>query len=271
MLSQQNRGFQYGDGLFETMVVEGSEILLWDYHFARLQRGLDQLGIELEQSHLVAELKTQLEAFPFGVLKLIVTRGHALRGYNPTRAGNTELFWQTNPLPQYPTEWFTHGVDVRVCDLTLARQPALAGIKHLNRLEQVLARGEWENPHIAEGLLFDQEGYLIEGTCSNIVVVKGQSMFTPKLSHCGVQGVMRDYLIQQVPHYDLTLREVPMKMEQLKAADEVFLCNSVFGIWPVTEIRDVKQYAFGGITRALQYKLHQTFPWMARLLEGVQS
>lgn len=143
---------------------------------------------------------------------------------------------------------------VRFCRTPLARQPALAGIKHLNRLEQVLARREWDDPAIAEGLLCDEHGQVIEGVMSNLFVVAQGRVLTPNLSECGVAGIMRAYLLAQSQALGFTSVVAPLSQAGLYEAEEVLLCNSVIGIWPVAQIdRDGQWHTLpvGPVTRHL--------------------
>jgi 4-amino-4-deoxychorismate lyase len=153
----------------------------------------------------------------------------------------------------YPREFASapnSGVCVRVCRQQLAEQPALAGMKHLNRLEQVLARAEWSDPQIAEGLMLDQRARLIEGTMSNIFLVRDGVVRTPQLHRCGVAGVMRQIVMEQL----VAVTETDLVLDDVIAADEVFLTNSVIGIWPVVRI-DCLHKSRGDVTIALQRSL----------------
>uniref|UniRef100_A0A8W7Q075 Aminodeoxychorismate lyase n=1 Tax=Anopheles coluzzii TaxID=1518534 RepID=A0A8W7Q075_ANOCL len=118
----------------------------------------------------------------------------------------------------------------------LACQPRLAGIKHLNRLENVLARSEWADPDIHEGLMLDTRGLLVEATMSNVYLVTGQQILTPRLDQNGVQGMLRDWLFAHAPQLGYQLSEAELAPAQLHAADAVFLSNSLIGLWPVANI-----------------------------------
>jgi 4-amino-4-deoxychorismate lyase len=147
------------------------------------------------------------------------------------------------------------GFKVRVCDLTLSSNPALAGLKHLNRLENILARAEWKN-EFAEGLLLDQTGHLIEATMSNIFLVKNRQLITPDLRGAGVAGVMRSAIMNRfAAALSLSVVTQNLTLDDLKTADEIFLCNSLIGIWPVISVDKMLSLKPGDITRQLQTRL----------------
>ncbi len=249
-LSIHDRGLHYGDGLFETMAVVNGALPLWERHMARLCSDASRLGIPPPDPALL-----QAEAAPLcagvsrGVLKIILTRGEG-RGYRiPQDATPTRILYRY-PWPAWPASYADHGVRARICDMRLASNPRLAGIKHLNRLEQVLARSEWQDEEITEGLLMDQAGHVIEGTQSNLFIVREGRLLTPLLSQCGVAGVMRDLIMAEAQRLAITCEERELRLAQVLEADEVFLCNSLMGIWPVRVIGEVT-YPDGEITRRL--------------------
>ncbi|WP_104205395.1 aminodeoxychorismate lyase [Billgrantia saliphila] len=249
-----DRGLAYGDGLFETVLVRDGAALLWGEHLARLSRGSRALGIPMP---LAGELeRLPLLAGPgLHVLKLVLTRGSGGRGYLPPSAPTPRLVWQLAPFHPQPQHWQA-GVRVRHCRLRLAIQPALAGIKHLNRLENVLARSEWSDPDVAEGLLCDGRGRLIEATCMNLFWQRKGRLETPRLEGCGVAGTLREALLER-----LSMTEVEAGPEALIEAEAVWLGNSVQGLWPLSQLDDAdgtpcKYWAVGDIHRALQAEAH---------------
>src|SRR6266566_8654486 len=177
-VSVHDRGFQYGDGAFETIAVYRGEPLLWDRHIVRLERGLARLGIASPATNV---LRTEAERLCHGVaravLKLVVTRGVGGRGYAAVATLDATRVLILNPWPDYPAAFTTEGVAVRLCSTILGRNPRLAGIKHMGRLEQVLARAELGAEH-AEGLVCDADGDVIEATMSNVFAVIGGSLVT---------------------------------------------------------------------------------------------
>ena len=143
-----------------------------------------------------------------------------------------------HPWPDYPRSWYEQGITVRLCDTRLARQPRLAGIKHLNRLEQVLARAEWDDPSVAEGLMRDDEGYVISGTQTNLFALQGKELFTPDLSHAGIAGVVRGLILESAGDFRLIPRIRRLCIDDLKQADALFVTNSVMGLCPVERFEE---------------------------------
>src|SRR5690606_13424665 len=147
-----------GDGVFETLAVRDGRCEFWDRHLQRLTRGCEALRLPAPRpDQLGEEAGSLVRDVRQGVLKIIVTRGSGGRGYRPSREAVPTRILMLSEWPVYPDDWHESGVAVRLCEQRLGSQPALAGIKHLNRLEQVLARMEWDDTDIAEGLLCDQQ------------------------------------------------------------------------------------------------------------------
>lgn len=225
-----DRGLMYGDGVFRTLLIRAGQPFCRQRQFAKLQADCQALKIECPDfATLGQELALIGAAEPDCVAKIIVTRGTGLRGYAPNSGAAPTRIVMSSPLPDYPDAYFTEGVALHVCDLQLPRQPRLAGIKHLNRLENVLARMEWDDPAIAEGLLLDTAGNVIEGTMSNLFMLKDGTLHTPDLSHSGVAGVTRDRIMALAPVLDLKLAVRDYTLDFLLQADELVLCNSVMG------------------------------------------
>lgn len=253
-LSVHDRGLAYGDGLFETIRVRSARPQLFERHLQRLQEGCQRLGLACDLSALSAEILTFSAVLGDGVAKLIITRGEGERGYAISRSSAPRRVLLGSPAPAYPTENAEYGVRLFACATRLADQPLLAGLKHLNRLEQVLARAEWQDPTFAEGLMKDASGRVIEGVFSNIFLVSNGRLLTPSLHRCGVAGVMRAEIIEQARQLQLAVDVQDIAFEQLLHADEVFLCNSLFGIWPVRGLME-HVWSAGPLTRKLQGRL----------------
>jgi 4-amino-4-deoxychorismate lyase len=252
ILSVADRSVQYGDGLFETLRVEQGRPLHLLRHLARLRAGCARLHIGgLAWDALCAEIGAASAHVDAAVLKVIITRGHGARGYGFAPGQQPTRILALSPLPQRSEDAATSGIRIRVCSTRLASQPALAGIKHLNRLEQVLARAEWQDPAISEGLMLDYAGSLVEGTMSNLFLVRGGRLMTPRLSECGVAGVMRSVILDCAARQGIPGDIVRLTLDDARDADEVFVSNSVIGIWPVAAIEGIGQYRVGGITRSL--------------------
>ncbi len=250
-----DRGAAYGDGLFETVLVRDGRPRLWDEHLARLARGCHVLGLPLPAEHRLAA--PLAEAPPgLAVLKLMLTRGSGGRGYRAPATPEPRLRWQLAPFTPAVARW-QEGVRVRHCALRLGIQPRLAGLKHLNRLENVLARAEWDDDEVAEGLLCDSDGRLVEATAMNLFWRRAGLLETPRLDRCGVAGTLREALIER-----LEVREVDILPEALEAAEAVWLGNSVQGVWPVTRLDDATgrpllRWRLSASHRAFQAEAHR--------------
>jgi len=232
-LSLNDRGLNYGHGLFETMRLSAGQLPLWSYHRQRLSRGADRLGIALDASRLDIYLQQALEAFPAdGMLKLVLTAGVGPRGYR-YQGLSASYVLQYFPLPSMVE---STAVRLQLCEYALPHNARLAGIKHLNRLDQVLAAAELDEGF--DGLLQDVEGNVVEALSRNIFLFDGQRWITPALKLCGVAGVMRRLLCDDIiPGLGQEVAILPVDLASLVNAREVFLCNSVRGIQPVRELQ----------------------------------
>ena len=258
-----DRGLAYGDGVFETMRYSEARIPLLERHMERLDSSCRRLAIPVD----LDQIRGEIEGFAVaarsrsarGIIKLIVTRGSGGLGYRagacaiPTRI----LIWHA--LPDYPVARASEGVTVRFCDARLGMNVALAGIKHLNRLEQVLARMEWTDEDIVEGLMSDPRGRIVEGISTNIFLVSGGRLITPTIDSCGVAGVMRGYIMEEVSRsLGIAVATTNCERALLAGAQELFICNAVIGVWPVRKL-GTKSYAVGAVTRRIRDYVAQQF------------
>jgi len=235
LISIRDRGLLYGDGVFRTLLVSEGQALHWPLHYQKLQHDCAALGITCPDfACLSAELAGLLAEHPDAVYKIIVTRGLAQRGYAPSPDSTPTPVWDVLPLPDYPASRILQGATLQLCQLRLGHQPRLAGIKHLNRLENVLAAAECAAAD--EGLLLDSLGNVIEGTRSNVFLVSRGRLITPALNLCGVAGVQRDRIMDYALRIGMVVEVREVGLDELLAADEVFLSNSVFGLWPVARL-----------------------------------
>ncbi|KAF0280294.1 aminodeoxychorismate lyase [Spiribacter aquaticus] len=228
-----DRGLRYGDGVFETLAIVGHQPQLWTRHLDRLETGCRRLGLPVpSRGRWQADLAAL--ALPrFGTLRLTVTRGEGGRGYAPPTAPQTTTITQCGAVPERPDDWWQTGVAVRFCETRLAVQPALAGIKHLNRLEQVLARGEWSDPGTAEGVMEAMDGRIIEATSSNLIIDQGDHLCAPATDDCGVDGVMQGWLLDRAAASGASVKRTAVRRADLWQARGVMLVNSLVGLWPV--------------------------------------
>ncbi len=254
-----DRGLHYGDGLFETMIVLDGRAAFASRHIERLHADAERLAIPSPGLHQLHKLvQAQAAGVGEGILKMILTRGSGGRGYRPPENPVPRLLFTTHPKPEWPESYNNSGVAVRWCVLQLSRQPRLAGMKHLNRLEHVLARNEWQDMDAwQEGLMCDTTGSVVEGTQSNLFAVIGGTLCTPMMDQCGVAGIMRGMILEGAGELDIPTRESRLSREDVLGATEVLLCNSVVGIWPVQRIDEHDFVAPGTVTKRLQNWLAQ--------------
>jgi 4-amino-4-deoxychorismate lyase len=250
-----DRGFQYGDGLFETIAVSQGKAEFLHDHLRRLAEGARQLQIPCPpETQWQTDIKTLLEGQDRAVLKLMLTRGQGGRGYVWPDSPEVTRVVMLHAWPDYPTQNAEQGVRATFCRTTLAPQPLLAGFKHLNRLEQVLARNEWQQGEYDEGLMRDQQGQVISGTMSNLFLVKDDQLHTPDLSACGVNGIMRQMVIMLAKQHHIPVSIGEYYRADVEAADGVFLTNSLIGIWPVRELEGIS-LTVSSLVKDLQEKL----------------
>jgi 4-amino-4-deoxychorismate lyase len=234
-IAATDRGLHYGDGVFETLAVRNGRPQLWHAHIERLLDGCSRLRIPQQDISLLSDEVAQVcEGQQQAVVKLIVTRGSGGRGYRFPDSPHPLRLVMRYPWPGYaiPDE----GIRLRLCQTPVSCNPVLAGIKHLNRLEQVLARGEWSDEAIQEGVMLDSDGYVVEGTMSNLFGVRDGVLLTPDLGRCGVAGVMRRQVLALAKEQGIRCEQVRLRADELTAVDELFVTNSLIGIWPVARL-----------------------------------
>jgi 4-amino-4-deoxychorismate lyase len=233
-----DRGLAYGDGLFETIAVVDGKPKLLAAHLARLQCGADRLAITgLDLEVLRAALLSAAAAFsPHGALKLMVTRGDGPRGYTPPI--DQPPRWWLQQFAWTPPAELPARARVAISSVRLGEQPLLAGLKHLNRLEQVLARAENPATRADEALMLDGTGRLVCATSANLFVVREGKLFTPRLDRCGVAGVVRGALLAAAGNGNLpwTILETDLTPESLVGAEEIFLTSALRGVWSVATV-----------------------------------
>jgi 4-amino-4-deoxychorismate lyase len=238
-ISPLDRGFAYGDGVFRTIVMRNSVPDSWPQHYQKLVADCAVIGIVCPSAELLMSDLQQIFAIDeIAVAKVVITRGEGARGYAPPAVTTPMRVVIKSPMPQYAVNNFVHGVNLHVCGMRLSYQPKLAGIKHLNRLENVMARMEWQEDTIFDGLLLDQQGNVIECTMSNIFARFDHTLITPDLGQCGVMGVTRQRIIGLAAMLKMDIEVGEISMDRLLQADEVIVCNSLYGAFQVAKIAD---------------------------------
>jgi len=255
-LTLQNRGWQYGDGIFETMLLQQGRVRFWNDHLERLQSSCARLGmVTPEVSLLQHELHSLCAKRQDAVIKLTLLRSGSERGYRPPQSASTTRLWQLFDAPSYVPPSIT----VRWCEMRLSRNAQLAGLKHCNRLEQVMAQAEWRDAGIAEGLMLDTEGELIGGTMSNVFLGLDGALITPDLRYSGVNGVMRKNVLRLATWLRIDVEARAVRHEEVHQAQEMFVCNAVRGIQAVTRLEQLA-WPVGTLTQRLQCALLEAHP-----------
>jgi 4-amino-4-deoxychorismate lyase len=247
-ISAEDRGLQYGDGVFETMLLRDGQVRYLADHYARLLLGCERLGIVPPTMKVIeSDIAQMLRVGSEGVLKLIVTRGAGGRGYRSMPSLQPTRVLSLHALPAADT---APGITARWCDTRLARNPQLAGIKHLNRIEQVLAQNEWHDANIAEGLMLDTEGELICATAANVFFFSERTLVTPDLRFSGIRGVMRAQVLSMARLLKIDVEERSVWPQELAAASEVFVTNAIRGLRSVVRL-DAQNWQIGPVTQQL--------------------
>ncbi len=230
-----NRNFQYGDGLFETCIVRDNYILFWEKHLSRLEIGCRKLKIKnIEESLWLKDIKKALSLTSKKncVLKLVLSRGNTERGYSypddilPVRVVIVSELKNTHAKESYSLEYAQSGYH---------SNPNLAGIKHCNRIEQILARSSLKAD---EAIMLDENQNIISVTQGNIYFIFGQRLVTPRLDRCGVVGSRRSLILELAESIELHVEQIDISINEVKKADEVFISNSIIGIQSVNSIED---------------------------------
>jgi 4-amino-4-deoxychorismate lyase len=256
-ISVDDRGLQYGDGLFETMAAVNGRVRNFDRHMERLAVGCRRLGMPpppVEQ--LAVECERALAGLGAGSVKIMLTRGPGPRSYRPpVEPSVTRVVVSSAPRPRTDPDT---GIVVRLCETPLGLNPRLAGLKHLNRLEQVLASAEWNDPAIAEGLMSSVDGRLVCATAANVFVVRAGRLATPDIRDCGVAGVMRGIVLAAAEALGISVDVTDLTAGQLLETDEMFLTNAITGIRPVGEVAGMARFAAPGpVTLRLRERIAQ--------------
>jgi 4-amino-4-deoxychorismate lyase len=247
-ISVFDRGLQYGDGVFETIRFRDCAPVLLPFHLDRLVLGAQRLNIPMprdfaSQYEKAIALRKQLadadlqESGSY-ICKIILTRGGGGRGYRASSTSASTLIISFHDLPNYPEEYKTSGVSTMICHHPLSENASIAGIKHLNRLDQVIASAELAE--FPEGIMCDQQGRIVEGTRSNILLFSGEKVYTPVLEGCGVDGCLRRFLLEQskLGLLNLDVTENKFHRDKLNDIEGLAFINSVFGLWPVSRVID---------------------------------
>lgn len=251
-ISPFDRGLSYGDGVFRTFKVVGGLPIDWPLHYQRLVNDCGAIGIVCPSAEvLMSDIQNLFLPNDNAVAKIIITRGEGERGYAaPAVTMPTRIVIKAE-MPALIDTYYKQGIQLFVCKTTLSYQASLAGVKHLNRLENVLARAEWNDPTYLDGLMFDSEGNVIECTSANIFARYGKELHTPLIDRCGIAGVTRQRIINLAHQSMLKPIVKNIQLPELLEADEVIICNSIYGALQVRAIAD-KKWEMGGLATKIR-------------------
>ncbi len=257
-VAADDRGFAYGDGLFETLAVIDGRPRLLDYHLDRLQDGCRRLGLPLQRAALAQRLGGYAAELGDGVLKLVLTRGSGPRGYRlPASVQPREAIY-ASPRPAGFAALGGPPLRVRICRTPISVNAALAGLKHLNRLDQVLACAEWDDAATDEGLMLDDAGRIVCATAANVFLAEGEALVTPALARAGVAGVMRRAVLAAARRLGVPCEVGDVDPARLRAATEVMLSSALIGLRPVASVDGRPLPSHGPLTQRLQQALQET-------------
>ncbi|WP_423061928.1 aminodeoxychorismate lyase [Citrobacter portucalensis] len=239
LLPADDRGLQFGDGCFTTARIVDGRVLLLASHIARLQLACTQLAIPyLQWQMLIEEMCHLAQLHTHGVLKVIITRGSGGRGYSGANCRNATRILSVSAWPVHYDRWRQEGITLALSPVRLGRNPLLAGLKHLNRLEQVLIRSHLEQTDADEALVLDSEGWVTECCAANLFWRKGDVVYTPRLDQAGVNGIMRQFCIRMLAQSPFSIVEKYAGLEEVMQADEIVVCNALMPVIPVRACGD---------------------------------
>jgi len=235
-----DRSLLYGDGVFTTIAIQQGKPLLLQQHFDRLLKDATQLKINnIPINEIRSSLLLLINDVDNGIVRISISRSSGERGY--LCQNSKPVFWITlSEWPNHIEKFRKSGINLRICQHRLSTNPALAGIKHCNRLDQVLARNEWHDDKYQEGLMLDQSDFVLEGTMSNLFLIKNRQLLTPNLTLAGVNGIIRQQIIELASTLSIPLSITNLTIHDLNTADALFVTNSVIGIWPVNQLNEQK-------------------------------
>lgn len=252
------RGLAYGDGLFATMRFSGGEVLFLRAHLQRLTQGAKRLGFDWCASDpLIAQIKHLAMTHGDGCIKLLLGRGVGGRGYAAPTSGLITEVVSIHAIPSHYSQWQIAGISLMSSDVKLAHQPLLAGIKHLNRLEQVLIKSKQLASGFDDWLVMDQKHNVIESSMANLFLVDGNRVVTPSIALAGVAGVMREQVIYALIERGFDLHITDVSYQQLPQFEHGFITNSLFGLVDINRVDDLT-FERSPFTDSIRDSLHLT-------------
>lgn len=260
VLPANDRAVQFGDGCFTTARIKNGRVELLNAHIERLARHCAALLIPFrEWEALAQEMQTLANPQRDGVLKVIITRGSGGRGYSPSACQSPTRVLSVSPSPAHYPHLQKEGARLALSPIRLGRNPRLAGLKHLNRLEQVLIRAHLEQTDADEALVLDSDGWVTECCAANVFWRADDVVFTPRLDQAGVDGIMRRHCISRLAQSRFRVVEVNARVESVRQADEVVICNALMPVLPVRTFAEV------------HYRSRELFDYLSPLCEQTMT
>ena len=246
-----DRGLSYGDGLFETMswsYLDDEKFVgveFWDRHIERIKQGCSITKIKFPSTEILRNYKEKIlneclkKGIKNGVLKILITRGVGGRGYKFEREIVPTVIFLSFPSREINKKTLNTGVKLRFCEFPIFENLMLAGLKHLNRMDSVMARSEWDDEFF-DGVMLDNSGNIIDGTMTNVFFSRNKVLYTPIIKKSGINGIMRQVVIDNAKSFFKEVREIEIKKKTISTFDEMFVTNSVIKILPVTHLNNKK-------------------------------
>ncbi|WP_153914939.1 aminodeoxychorismate lyase [Shewanella sp. TC10] len=232
-----DRGLAYGDGAFATMRVCDGQILFLTEHLLRLQQTCQRLGFSIPDINSISQrLNVHAQTLRQGCIKLLLSRGVGGRGYTAPESPNISEVISLHDVPASYANWQACGISLALSPVLLGKQPLLAGMKHLNRLEQVLVKQQALPESVDDWLVLDADNYVVESSMANIFIVKGEQVITPAMNQCGVSGVMREQVIDALLTNNIVVMAKAISLTDLQNAEHVFITNSLLGMVNINSI-----------------------------------
>ncbi|MGV3002578.1 aminodeoxychorismate lyase [Vibrio sp.] len=260
-VSITDRSFQYGDGCFTTILVKYGQPLLLCAHKERIDFTCQKLFMSPPEWNQVEEwIEAAINAsghqtLALSGLKIHVSRGSGGRGYSPSGANSIQVVVQTFAYPEHYSIWQSEGIKVGVSATRLGINPQLAGLKHNNRLEQVLIKKEIDDTEYDDNIVLDIDGNVIEMSAANLFWVSNNQLYTPELVKNGVLGIKRKQVCEYAEQKKMIMNIGSYMLDDVLNADEVFITNALHGVVPIIQINN-KEFNIGVITRAIQEKIN---------------
>lgn len=249
-----SRALHYGDGVFRTLLWSRGCAVDWALHLDKLAADCAALELRMpDAGTLAGEVARVVGDAPAATVKIVVARKAVERGYRPL-GSESERWVIASAAPRLKPQAYRDGVVLAASPVIVSEQPLLAGLKHLNRLDQVLASRAWPDG-VDELLMADAGGHVVGGTRTNLFCVSHSTVLTPRLDRCGVAGIMRRKILECSRSMGVPTQLAKFSLSDLKRADEVFVCNALVGVWPVRAFDECCWNAPGPVTRRLMRAL----------------